>query len=70
VCDKKPVPDDPDFFEQFVEFNSWVKMPCAPGTHFNAKDCHCTVMAEYNKTTGNLESPSTGNTFVQYNYII
>lgn len=53
VCDKKPVKDDPDFFEQYVEFNGWVKMPCAPGTHFNAEDCHCTVMAVFNTTTGN-----------------
>lgn len=51
-CDKKPVLDDPDFFEQYVEYSGWVKMPCAPGTHFNAKDCHCTVMAEFNKTVG------------------
>ncbi|XP_052064771.1 protein PIF-like [Mytilus californianus] len=56
VCDKKPVKDDPDFFEQYVEFNGWVKMPCAPGTHFNAKDCHCTEMAVYNMTTGGCKS--------------
>ena len=47
VCDKKAVFGDPESFEQFVTRFGWVKMPCAPGTNFDTKDCECTVRAKF-----------------------
>ncbi|KAL5006241.1 hypothetical protein ScPMuIL_015047 [Solemya velum] len=48
TCDRRAVPVSPTHFEQNMPGFGWVRMPCAPGTKFNPKDCNCTLHVSYN----------------------
>lgn len=46
-CDKRPVFQNKNAFEQRIPGFGWVKMPCAGGTTYNPTDCECTQHADY-----------------------
>ncbi|XP_062621271.1 sushi, von Willebrand factor type A, EGF and pentraxin domain-containing protein 1-like isoform X4 [Saccostrea cucullata] len=46
ACDSRMIFGNPAFFEQYVPGHNWIKMPCPPGTSYNAADCACTTHTE------------------------
>lgn len=46
-CDSRPILDDQGWYEQYAPGHGWIKMPCAPGTHYNPADCQCSFHTSF-----------------------
>ncbi|XP_071120172.1 protein PIF-like [Mytilus edulis] len=42
ACDMRPVFGNATYYERIVHGN-WIRMPCAPGTHYDPTECACSL---------------------------
>ncbi|XP_059161944.1 protein PIF-like [Physella acuta] len=76
-CDKRAVPGRPLMFEQKLDGQGWVLLPCASGTAFNRQACQCLESLQLNDTdihcepelylpfNGDIKDESGNNNFLQ-----
>lgn len=54
-CKTRPCPDNPAEYEIFLlGINTWIDMPCPPGTLYDVTDCACSKRAVKEEKIGTL----------------